>query len=198
MRRCCYAGIVIALLVAPSPGWAQAVELAGLCFKGRPMPWCRSFLVTELGYRYRLNEPEGVSNRTSTTWDVGWMTNRSESLALGGTVFFGVQTSALRTVGLKPRLRRWLTGGLSVDVSAGLAFPVRDPLASPAFSAAFTGDVGLNLSDVWQLTGGFEIQKLAEGGTDVAWYGGGKGGSYVALVATLLLAIAGIAYASAL
>ncbi|KPK83120.1 MAG: hypothetical protein AMS25_01145 [Gemmatimonas sp. SM23_52] len=196
MRRCCHVGIAIALLVAPSPVWAQAVEPAGLCFKGRPLPRCRSFLITELGVRYRLNAPD-VLHRTGMTWDVGWMSNRSESLALGGTVFFGVQTSALRTVGLKPRLRLWLDEALSVEVSAGVAYPVRDPLASPAFNAAFTGDVGLNLSDVFQLSGGFEIQKLAEGGTDVAWYGGGKGGSYVALVATLLLGIAGIAWAMA-
>jgi hypothetical protein len=196
MRRCCYAGIVIALPVAPSPGWAQAVELAGLCFKGRPMPWCRSFLVTELGFRYQLNAPEGVYPQ-GLTLEAGWMRNLSQSLALGATAFAtgqggGEGGDALFSVGLKPRVRRWLGDRLSVEVSAGLAFPIGGEYGSPGI----TGDVGLNVGDVLQLTGSFETLRFPLGGADVAWYFGGKAGSYAGVVATVALVALGAAVAA--
>jgi hypothetical protein len=196
MRTYCLAGIVIALLVAPSPIWAQGLEPAGLCFRGRPLPRCRSFLVTELGFRHMLNARDSV-RPNGFTLDVGWMTNRSESLALGATAFVALDGGRYGhdvqfSVGLKPRLRHWLSDRLSVDASAGVAFPIGEGSGSPGI----TGDVGLNFGDLFQLTGGLEILSPALGGSDVAWYFGMKGGSHVGVVATLALAVGAAIWAA--
>lgn len=89
-------------------------------------------------------------------------------------------------------MRRWLSDRLSVEVSAGVAFPIGGEYGSPGM----TGDVGLNLGDRFQLTGSFEILRPPLGGTEVAWYSGAKAGSYGGVLATLALVALGAAVAA--
>jgi hypothetical protein len=56
--------------------------------------------------------------------------------------------------------------------------------------------VGLNLGDMFQLTGSFEILRPPLGGTDVAWYFGGKAGSYAGVLATVALVAVGAVVAA--
>lgn len=145
-----------------------------VCFRGKPLSRCNSFLITELGAYYKLNErdrtPDGA--RYLIAWELGWMKNLNEDFALGGTLL--IEGNEHTTgIGLKPRLRRWLSPELSVDVSLGI-------LKSQESGSGLTGDVSLNWRD-W-----FFLTSKIENVNRTAWYGGVKFGSYAGLITTAL------------
>ena len=99
-------------------GLVNHVRTRRLCFSAKPLPRCRSFLVTEAHVRYRLSGPEpGVY----PTAELGWMVNGRGKHSYGFSVFGGREITWEATrAGLKGRYRRWLGHGMSLDLSAGL------------------------------------------------------------------------------
>lgn len=91
------------------------------CFQPRPMPLCKSFFITEFGVQYFVSPPPGVHNqrRLLGTWELGYMRNRSERDAVGGSLFLSTNDQANR-IGVRGRYRRWVGGGVAVDVSPAL------------------------------------------------------------------------------
>ena len=169
------------LAVAPHCAWAQAVdEPMSLCFKGGPRSECSSFLITELGYAERLGGlSDGSHDRKSLFWEVGWMKNVGERLALGGTLLKA--PCADDRLGLKPRVRVWLASDLSLDVGAGVLFE------NDAMDQGFTGHVGFNIADLLQPYAQVEVVNYKWRGTDRATSIGLKGGSHLAVAGTALI-----------
>ncbi len=98
------------------------------CFRGQPLPACKSFWLTESGLLYRLDDhgSQYWKNREwhekfYYTWEVGLMTNRNPGAAWGGTVFLGWD-AYLEDVrfGLKGRYRWWLSPKIGLDLSPGI------------------------------------------------------------------------------
>jgi len=109
--------LVIAALVACANGQPTAGQEAdgAACFRGRSPPVCRSFWITDAsgGFEY-------VNGRTEryVAADLGWMRRVSDRTAVGGTV--GVGYNGEGFVALRPRLRRWITPTIGLDVAVGV------------------------------------------------------------------------------
>jgi len=173
---------------------------SSICFRGRPLPKCRSFLLTELSYSHRFDAQPNNSYSSSSanyyfTWEIGWMKNLKGSSALGATLFLGADDDGAR-FGLKTRYRRWLNRTTSLDLSPGILLLGSNNQFEPSFPG-FTGHAGLNFGDWFALIIQVEAIYLDTVGTDVGWYGGFKLGSYPGLiggVASFILVI--IAYST--
>ena len=157
-------------VTAQEPPQAQRSQRAW-CFRGRPLPTCRSFWITEAGYGYALTG----SNRHYATWELGLMTNLDERWAVGGTFLAGIAfgDGARVGVGLKPRFRLWLDSSTSVELSPGVLLA-----GSEGQFPRFTGHVSVNFQDRLALTSQLEVLD------NVAWYVGVKLGSKAGLIAT--------------
>lgn len=168
----------------------RAPVAAQRCFRGRPLPTCKAFWLTETGAGYRVNRfysPYERDHDGLGSIEVGLMRNRGR-MALGGTVFLGVgdqitgNTGVL--VGLKPRLRRWLSPALSLDGGAGPAIVLYGD--SNQGRLALTGHIGITLGDFVGVstevllgpTPGFP----KSGPTKAGLYLGGKLGSYPGVI----------------
>jgi len=119
------AAACVALATSGAAGQRTAGTAAGegrACFQPRPMPVCRSFLITEFGLQYFLTRPPGgvhEQRRVLGTWEVGWMRNRSTHDAVGGSVFLSANDNAFRS-GVRARYREWTSRETAVDVSPAL------------------------------------------------------------------------------
>jgi hypothetical protein len=123
------------------------------CFRGQPLPACRRFVLTELGFLRIVS----TTSRPAVSYDgslipglrdkdhsneilleLGMMQNRGPRHAIGGVLVLGPD------VGAKFRYRRWLdTSGVALDLGAGLVREVR----YRSRGAAAVGDVAINFSD---------------------------------------------------
>lgn len=179
-----------------------------LCYRGRPAPQCRRFVLTELGYyaraagsvfsyteRYMGPNGEPVTNTFSEndmssqlTWEVGMMANRGPRSALGATLLLGVGDGG-GDVGLKGRYRRWLASdGVALDVGAGV---IRGSLNGPQgteVAGGLTADVALNAADYGAIVVRADMLR-AKGRNASALYGGVRLGSRPALLGTGALAV---------
>ncbi len=127
--------LVFSCLSVPAAAQAQDPEAPkkGFCFYSGPPSSCGSFLVTEANARYRVTTSVGGQSRFYLTGEAGWMKNRGERAALGGTGFFGYDFNGeISRVGIKARYRRWLGGSHRLDLSAG-----------PMYTSAGEGGVGV-------------------------------------------------------
>lgn len=196
MRRFGFIPIVvlalpISALTAQEPPTA-AMEGRALCFKGEPLPTCRSFWITEAGYVYGL---AGIPHQDHhyATWELGLMANTSEQSAIGGTLYAGLQFGEGLRWGLKARYRRWLANSLSIDVAPGILLSVAEK-SSPGF----TGHVGFNVDDRFAFVSQWDVvtNPWHWNGTrpvsrrEVGWYGGVKLGSKPALYGVALEGVA--------
>ena len=179
-------------LSGPQPLDAQT------CFRGKRSDSCRSFFITEFGYASRLNQsPDPSKDNFLYMWEFGFMVNRSERSALGGTLYFGADDNGTRFA-IKARWRRWLGDVGSLEVAPGIIVAGDDnhfDLNLPGF----TGEVALNAADLFRVFLMVEVIKMEPlqhfpniepVGTDVAWFGGIKLGSYAGLVAAIAFPIA--------
>lgn len=141
-----------------------------LCFRGQPLPTCKSFWIFEAGYVYWLN---GHWDHHTAVWDLGLMANANERLAFGATFFAVAGGGQDPRVGLKARFRRWLNHSTSVEASPGVLL-----LGGYGEGPGLIGHVSLNFQDRLALTGQFE----AEDGRGVDWYAGLRLGSTPALI----------------
>jgi hypothetical protein len=176
----------------------REMRLRSLTWRGYPYPETRSFLITELGVMRRLDRypfPSRTS-RTAVTFDLGWMKNVGTRHAIGfsGYAMPGDQTR----LGIRARYRRWLSRGLSVDVSPGVILGGEDSGANydaPGFVLGTT----LNAGDLFAVMIDTELARYWEfaedsppfvtrvNHTDVTYRAGAKIGSGLGLVGSAVL-----------
>jgi hypothetical protein len=187
-------------VVVPALAAAQAAPDTGkACFTARPLPECRIFWLTEVGYYKRAfgagvfpASPLPGENRRDLashgSWEVGLMSNRSPRTAVGGTVLVGIGGSTLR-LGLKGRYRRWIPERKFVEVSAGALRVATSTPYSQGRSTGFgiTGDVSVGWRD-WIAATARADAVHGSGHTAGAVFGGVRLGSYPAIVATAAVA----------
>lgn len=173
----------------------------GSCFRGRPLPRCRSFWITEASYSWRVG---GSSFNYSDvfvlprlqdldghfSWDVGYMKNVDPRQAFGGTVMAGTGDAGIR-LAAKGRYRLWLDDRQnSVDVSLGvLTAGVRSPrFSTTERGVGITGDVTLGFGDYVGVTAKVEAVRTRQR-TAAALFGGVRLGSYPAIAASAIGAV---------
>src|SRR5207237_7739766 len=122
------------------------------CFRGRPKPRCDVFWLTEFGVAAPIStNATGASRGALFTWELGGMANRGTRHAFGVAAFSQAilggsdQTGQGAAVGIRPRLRFWMSHTASVDIAPGMVI-----LGSG--SPGFSGHAGLTFADSAGLT----------------------------------------------
>jgi hypothetical protein len=168
-------------------------------FRGRPLPECRTFWITEFAYLYRINPRENVAiydlGNGRGTMNFGLMMNIDRHWAIGGSFYHSVCYDNNRT-GFTIRLRRWLPihedgrSPLRIDLSTGPILRIshkeiyRD---MPGIMA----NLSLDFEDWFALTGQVDLLHIIDSEsehsrtkpfTDVQWYFGFRSGSYGSII----------------
>ncbi len=112
--------VAVAALMAGIATQAQAQ----MCFRGKPLPHCKYFWVTEFTYG---NHVDGnLSTGQMFMPELGLLVNLDEKNAIGGSVFFRVLVDSRHPDGLgagfKGRYRRWINKDFNIDVAPGFTF----------------------------------------------------------------------------
>ena len=188
--------------IQPSPGPSS---VGSFCWRGRPAPACRTFLLAEgnlytpvAGSRYTRRDynPSVDTRSLELTWYVAWelgaMRNVSLNDAVGASAMLGGDANGVRWA-VKGRYRRWLDAGTALDVGAGVlgagrSVPRADdqPGNDHVPAVGLTGDVSLGLTE-WASLGVRADVLFSEEGEDgpaTAYYVGTRLGTRPALVAT--------------
>lgn len=189
--------VVGTALALPASGTASA---GSLCWSGKPMPECRTFLITELGVYARLDDDptQASDNPVYFTLDLGIMKNVSDRHAVGLTAFGGSGDGHAR-VGTRFRYRRWLSRYTSVDVAPGLLFYGSEDGGYTHQAPGVILGTTVNWRDWVAL--GFEVEHsryriegympgetaAPEEVSDTTWRAGGKLGSAPGVVGTAIL-----------
>lgn len=173
------------------------------CFRGRPLPECRTFVLFELEYAHRLGGTDSQRRNNFSGYDfsgpdlsgylavdVGRMTNTDSTHARGTSIHFGFNNEGIR-YGIKARQRRWYGEGGTFDLSAGLLgarVPSRDIPGPRPMAYGVTGSASVGFKDLVAIS--LSADAIRGGGsTRSALYGGANLGSYPGLVGTGVLAI---------
>ncbi len=172
------------------------------CYRGRPTPACRTFVLTEIGVFKALattsasyvsfpTDPTGYRQKdfgNHATVEFGVMQNRGLHSAIGATLLLGADGDGMR-YGAKVRYRRWLNAdGLSVDLSTGV---ISGTFREFNRTAIVTTDVALNFSDYGALVARMETAHVNRR-TPKALFGGVRLGAEPGLIATIVAAIASL------
>lgn len=159
-----------------------------VCFRGRPLPRCRRYWVTEMGYSRRLTSSasRGGEGAWYVTAELGHAWNLDTRHALGGTLFFGFDDDGSRW-GLRPRVRRVITGGLAVELAPGVLLAGSDRV-EPRFPG-FSGQVSVDFGNLFAVTTQLEVLRRQGAPTRVEWFGGVRGGSYLGIIVIPAVAI---------
>jgi len=183
---------------------ADSSDGKALCFRGHPLPQCKSFMVTEFGVYYRLvASPKPASGSFEegafwTTMDLGWMRNISQKYAAGGSFFVGTDVENKVRIGMRAKIRRWLRPDLSLDFAPGVLYG----LQSEDSHLGFSGQLGLNLGDWASAVTEVNVIRVSSWAgspyywrytrdTVTSWYFGFKLGSYPGLVGGIAGAVMG-------
>ncbi len=202
-------------LVAPAGVRAQSDRPApreafdsssGLCWRGRALPTCRTFVLTEIGYyavgavtqrHFQYTYPTGTGDSVTyryaedamspqLTAELGMMQNTGPRTALGATIVLGFGTGGA-DVGLKGRYRRWLSpSGMALDLGAGVMSGTLQQANGDVRSPGLTMDAALNVADYGALVVRTDIQR-SRGQTAHALFGGVRLGSRPAAAGSVLL-----------
>lgn len=132
----------LSFLLSPSISQAQ------ISFRGKPVPECIMFFITEAGGVVGV---AGSPGEFGVNYEFGLMYNLNQRSALGATLFTLFDGSNFR--GIKLRYRHWMNSSISLDVSPGLS------LWGYGKHPQFTGHVGLNFGDWIALIGQADIQR---------------------------------------
>jgi hypothetical protein len=147
----------------PSPAPSEHKPGHALCWRGKPE--CGSFVITEMGVLYRMDEYDfpGMDWRVVLTFDAGYMKNLSTKGAVGVTGYALVNDDITR-LGIRPRYRRWLSHDTSIDISPGILLSGEDAAIDydpPGFVLGVTG----NMKDLIALTLETEYSRYRDYGT---------------------------------
>lgn len=192
--------LIAALLAAALVHAPSDAASASLCWRGKPMPECRTFLVTELGVYGRLDDDptQAADNPVYFTLDLGVMKNVSPVSAVGVTAYGGAGDSHAR-IGARFRYRRWLSRNTSVDLAPGvIAYGSEDggyTHQAPGFVFGATWNwrdwvaLGLEVEHSRYRIEGYTPGELAspEKISDTTWRAGGKLGSAPGVLGTAAL-----------
>jgi|SRR5689334_18750951 hypothetical protein len=202
MLRCV---AILFVLAAPRLVIAQADSGARrdyrVCWRGKPLPQCDSFWLTEISgeYAYASTQTHYSLGSGSNTysysqrdvssqllWTVGPMFNTSAARALGGTLSVGFVNEGSR-IAVEARRRYWTSPGNAVDFSVGAIRMNAPPLPAQSGQAPYGATAGayvvggdlihVNAHADVLLTGG----RMRAGGTVGAGFGG-----YAAIGATVV------------
>lgn len=143
---------VLALLLATvaRPVAAQDSSAIGdrSCFRGRPLPACRSYWITEAGYGFRLSSVDRYTSSAPggpflPTVALGGMRNFNTRVALGATLEAGLLGGLY--LAAKPRVRFWVSPGAALDLSPGFLLTRSDnmPRFAPDVAVMFQDRVGI-------------------------------------------------------
>lgn len=121
-------------VLLPTPARAQSEasddEPSIGCFRGNPLPRCKSFWIFEMQGSLPIAETSRLVDtgyngpeETGTfdpvfEWNLGHMMNTSDEWAFGGVMTVGTGNSNPLT-GLKARARRWMNPQVSVEAETG-------------------------------------------------------------------------------
>jgi len=128
------------------------------CFRGRPLPACRSFWLVEmqgstpLAQKSRMvqwgpGNPEIRRDAINEVleWNLGHMVNVTPTWAVGALFTLGTGNDDVLT-GMKLRARRWLSRDLSLELEGGVLRTNADNSVFPGVSGS-TADLRLNIRD---------------------------------------------------
>jgi len=168
------------------------------CFRGRPLPACRTFWITEAAYVARLtSQGDVVSNsfeNVSASLELGHLVNVSPKVAVGASLSANVVSGV--TLGVRPRVRYWLNPTTSLDFAPGLLVAgVPGPPRFTADLSLMTQDkVGFTLQSFVLPTATYDPSGGVTTGSRFVLYGGLKLGSKLGLIgAALDVLVVGIA-----
>ena len=177
---------VVAALVLLAGAGTLSAQTAGLCFRGQPAARCRAFLITEFGVNGSTHD--NFVDATSAVWELGLMKNTGSRSAFGGSARFAV--GAGDRLILSPRLRRWMSHGLTLDVAPGvIVWDDRVTGLSQAQAPGFSGQVTLGYQDLIGVAAGIEIAHFERSGvgglsgTSAVPFVGARLGSYPGTIA---------------
>src|SRR5207302_7374315 len=113
--------------LAYSPALPAQESTTHWCFRGRPKPRCDVFWLTEFGVAAPISfNPSGASRGALFTWELGGMANRGTRHAFGVAAFTQAilwgsdQIGQRAAVGIRPRLRFWMSQTTSFDIAPGM------------------------------------------------------------------------------
>lgn len=117
MRNVLSLSLAISCLLYPDDGLAQQRDM---CWHGRPLDACRSFVVTEFSVANLMNPTDepGFLGRGYFVWQLGVMVNVSQTFALGPVVLATTDDDNL-WLGLRGRLRSRISSRVYFDLSVG-------------------------------------------------------------------------------
>lgn len=177
--------VMLAAAVLTSAG-TLAGQTSSLCFRGRPAPRCRAFLITEFGVNGSTHD--NFVDATSAIWELGLMKNTGSRTAFGATARFAV--GAGDRLILSPRLRRWMGNHLTLDVAPGIiVWDDRTTGLSTARAPGFSGQLTLGYQDLIAVAAGVEIahfdrqDAFGVSGTSTVPFVGARLGSYPGTIA---------------
>jgi hypothetical protein len=201
-----YGAVVSTVLCALvySPALPAQEATTHWCFRGRPKPRCDVFWLTEFGVAAPISSnPNGASRGALFTWELGGMANRGARHAFGVAAFsqaiLGGSDSEGAAVGIRPRLRFWMSHTTSIDIAPGV-------LVVGSGAPGFSGHAGVNFADYAGLTMHVVAQRSDQfdvnRSTRVAIFAGGRlasvpgtvvgvGGPAAVLAALLIVCAAG-------
>ena len=196
-------------ILAQAEGSQQERQQTG-CFRGRPLPACKSFWIFEMQVTERLAQttrafgfdPELAEfERTAIEWNLGYMANLDSTYAIGGMVTVG------HPVALALRVRRWLDTNWSLEAQGGLA--LGQSLPTPATTnVGGTAALRLNIRDQGSIYVRWDMLSIPEwsdddgffdvGGVQHALSVGVGAGSVPAVIGTGAFAVGSLVYAAML
>lgn len=205
MRKKVKLALLISLLLSTS-----ALANAQFSLKPKPLPDCKTFLISEVGVFYRITSaPEGLMKYSDyLVSNMGLMVNLNKNYSLGATTYVSMKNlgDPMFSVGLKAKGRRWLDSNKSINLAGGIIlYNESRPYKSPAFS----GDIGFNINDLFIIEvlmevipydfyryeyselEGKMVRTIRFKGSDLGIYTGIKTGSLPGLAVNLLAAVVG-------
>jgi len=160
---------------------------SNLTFVAKPYEKSKNYMIYEIGFKMQVFGPSFRYKDAYQMWtvDLGMMHNLNEKTAIGVSLY-GSSGFLASTLGIKPRIRRWLDKSRGVDFSAGLLFlshgnsPYSGKYKWPGFISSVSVDMFRWLSADLSL----ETLSLNKGGSVTSLYLGVNGKDYAALAET--------------
>lgn len=171
-----------------------------LCFRGKRIDHCKSFIVFETGLKFLVTgrNRNPFKDEFLLTGDIGWMKNTSMKNAFGFSVYGAADDHGSR-IGIRPRFRRWLSRRTALDFSAGIILSGTD-IKGPQEYPGFVASMSIGMAGWFSVDAHLEALKLKrivfnpvdftvseEKTTDVSLYLGASGRHYMVLVAPAVL-----------
>ncbi|MCH9031143.1 MAG: hypothetical protein IIB00_02645 [candidate division Zixibacteria bacterium] len=198
-------GIALSALGGGTICAQEADKVDPLCFRGKRIDHCKSFMIFEMGLKSlvtgRNRNPSKA--RFLLTGDIGWMKNTSMKNAFGFSVYGAADEYGSR-IGIRPRFRRGLSRRTTLDFSAGIILSgtnYREPQEFPGFVAS----VSIGMAGWFSVDAHLEALKLKrtvfnpvdftvseEKTTDVSLYLGASGRHYIVLGALAFTFVAAL------